>query len=349
MKLKVTRHGLISGICALIWVSVLPGRDVLACSAIAGSPDGAALLGGNYDWHTRGGIAFESPRHQIKSAPQSRKQVVPLSWTSRYASLTVSQFGRDFPMQGINEVGLAGMVLMGQAQYPAAGPLGTIPEYLWLQYQLDQYGTVADVAAHASDLGIEKVSASLHWFMCDASNDCAVIDFTDGKANVHRDADLTIRALTNTSYRRAIQSYARWKEAQYPLPQGYESHARFVRLAEMSNLRDGLRLNVALDEVSLRGFTAWQTIFDLDARSLSVRLEGDSWRTLSFDDHQMSCDQPLKMMNLRTGLWTTYDHDQVAQLFAEAAERTTGLGPESRARILRTSESVQCDKVSEAR
>jgi choloylglycine hydrolase len=331
---------------ALIWSTADSGY---ACSAIAADPNAEPLLAGNYDWKARGGIVFTSPRGQIKEALSLSKKAKLAKWTSKYSSLTISQFGRDFPMQGINEAGLAGMVLVGEAQYPNQGPLGVIQENLWLQYQLDQFGSVAEVVEHVSDFGIEKLSASLHWFMCDKTRDCAVIEFIQGEAVVHRGSELYIRAVTNTAYQKAIQTLSHWRQSERPMPQGYESTHRFIRLAEASDIRDALRLAVTLDQVALSGYTAWQTIFDLESRSLVVRLEGAPWRTLNLVAELSQCGETFSMMDLADGIWKSYNHDRVAALFAEASKGTVGLGAERRDKILRSSESIRCDNLARGR
>ena len=316
----------------------------LACSVIAAAPEAPALVGGNYDWTARGGIVFLSPRGQLKSAELGHTFSTDAEWSSRYASLTVSQFGRDFPMQGLNEQGLAGMVLIGPSAYPSDGPEGIVTENLWLQYQLDRFATVAEVEAHIHDLGFQRLSASLHWFLCDATNDCAVIEFIGGRPSVRRGNDLPIRSLTNTSYEQAMSFYVRWQESTSPMPEGYASSARFVRLAERRSARSWLDLAETLDQVSLAGFTAFQSLFDLQNRSLTVRLDRGRWHSINFENLPLDCGASLPMLNLSQGSWQVYDHNAVANLFTAAAAGAPELGGLVQDRVLRTSERVTCNR-----
>ena len=315
----------------------------LACSVLAVGQQAPAMVGANYDWRARGGVVFLSPRGQLKSASFAREIPHRSEWTSQYASLTLSQFGRDFPMQGLNEQGLAGMVLVGPSTYPRDGALGAVTENLWLQYQLDHFKTVAEVEVHLRDLGIHQISASLHWFMCDATHDCAVIEFLAGQGTLRRGRDLPVRALTNTSYEQAMSFYSRWQETSTPKPEGYASSARFVRLAERRDVRSWLDLAETLDQVSLAGFTAWQSLFDLNSKSLVVRLDGGAWRSVSFANLPVQCAGQLPMMNLESGTWQDYDHAVVANLFANAAFGAPELGPAVQSQILQASERVTCD------
>ena len=313
---------------ALLGVDVSPSK---ACSVIAGAP-GSEILGGNYDWHARGGIAFLSPRRQVKfsKAHRGKKTHANVTWTSQYASLTLSQFGRDYPMQGINEKGLAGMVLMGPSAYPREGAAGVIGENIWLQYQFDMFATVAEVAEHVRDFGIKKISADLHWFFCDADGECIVVEFINGSAVVYRGADLTVKALTNTSYANALSQYSSWARSQTALPSGYDSVARFIRLAADHSPDSRERVASQLDDVAKSGFTAWQTIFGLGTASFRVRLAGDIWQDISFDNHDLSCSSQQFMLHLSKKTWEPYDAQVVRTLLKHAV---SGI-PESEAQAI---------------
>lgn len=314
------------------------------CSAIYRKTASDKLqMGANFDWNTRGGIAFLSPRQQAKSA---RMIVVgkgrPAKWVSRYASLTLSQFGRDYPMQGINEAGLAGAVLMAPAQYPANGPEGNITENLWLQYQLDRFTTVSEVVLHAADFGIHKISADLHWILCDKTGECAAIEFIDGRPHIYKSRDERHNILTNSPYAPAWQSYLDWSSSSRPLPQGYQSLARFIRLAFSQSNPNLKTIEDTLDDVALAGFTAWQTVFDLSTQSLKVRVEGGSWEGITFDFLNLNCSENLPLYELGSGLWTPYDGSLVENLIQRA---TLGVPKDEASLILeakRLSETISC-------
>jgi choloylglycine hydrolase len=310
--------------------------DGFACSAVAGS-DGA-VVGGNYDWYARGGIVFVSPRGQVKSSEVTVEKALAAHWVSRFGSVTISQFGRDFPMQGMNEAGLAGMVLVGDSKYPASRAGATLTENLWLQYQLDNYETIDEVVRHAGDLGIKTLSASLHWFICDRSRACAVIEFLNGQAVVHAGDKLPVAALTNTTYDAAASGYQNWRGTQEQVPEGYDSLARFIRLAESG----GRDVKGELDDVSQRGLTAVQTVFDMEQRSFTSRVEDGPWVNVSFRDISFDCGSMPQMLSLSVGTWETYNHDAVVDLFTRGTRGTTGLGPEIQDRILKASEQISC-------
>ena len=310
--------------------------DGFACSAVSGSQ--GPVLGGNYDWYARGGIAFISPRGQMKSSEATVEKFLAVHWVSRFGSVTISQFGRDFPMQGMNEAGLSGMVLVGDAVYPEPRAGETLTENLWLQYQLDKYETIDDVIRHVDDLGFKKLSAAIHWFMCDRSSACAVIEFINGRAVVYSGATLSVAALTNTAYDSSNLGYQKWRDSQEATPDGYDSLARFIRLAESG----GKDIPAQLDDVARRGFTAIQTVFEMERRFLSTRIEDGAWVGISLSNLSFDCVSMPLMLDLRLGKWTSYNHDAVVELFTRGTRGTTGLGPEVRDRILSASKRISC-------
>lgn len=308
------------------------------CSAVARrGVDKDFHLAANYDWRAKGGIVYFSPRDQVKEAAiyMGQQASTSYSWITRYASLTLSQFGRDYPMQGINEQGLAGVVLMAPAAYPSVGKQGVMTENLWLQHQLDRFASVGEVADHLEDFGIKKISADLHWFFCDASGECATVEFLEGRPQIHRSRDERMHVVTNSPVSDSWSWYRQWRHAGRPLPEGYNSFARFTRLAWRWSFEGAIDLDLSLNDVALDGFTAWQSIFNLQKRSILVRLAGQGWRRLSFPDLRLGCSEDLPMLNLHKNEWQSYSASEVKELLKHA---TDGLADEEMHAI---SEAVQ--------
>ncbi|MEI6834613.1 MAG: linear amide C-N hydrolase [bacterium] len=315
------------------------------CSAVArrGLNKGVHLAA-NYDWRAHGGLVFLSPRGQQKFSkiPSHHPSDAGEFWLSRYASLTLSQFGRDYPMQGINERGLAGMVLVAPAKYPTIGKRGVITENLWLQYQLDQFSSIQEVAEHLDDFGIRKISADLHWFLCDSSGECATVEFSEGQRRIYRTTDDRLQVLTNSPALESWAWYHEWSQSGRELPVGYGSMARFTRLAWRASHEGVLDLTSALNDVAQSGFTAWQTIFDLKRREMLVRLAGDDWRQVSFNGLTLHCRQDLPMLNLAKQDWQPYKASEVREILKSATE---GLAYDENQRItsaVTSSERVVC-------
>ena len=216
-----------------------------------------------------------------------------------------------------------------------------------MQHQLDLYDSVDEIAEHVDDFGLEEVSAKLHWFFCDAGLKCIVVEFRQGKAVVHRDEGLTVRAVTNSGYSESLVAWERWRLShQQPVPGGYDSMNRFIRLAALQSADDEVELVSAINDVALQGYTAFQTVFDVTAKVAKVRLPGGSWRTVSFAEGDFDCGPNRTMLELQTGKWIPYSHAVVDDLFARASHGADDLTPYRRSEILKNTSNVFCEKTS---
>ena len=72
------------------------------------------VFGRNYDWTVEDGLVIINKRGVTKASTLGR-----LAWTSKYGSATFNQYGREFPIGGMNEAGLVveSMVLL-ETEYP---------------------------------------------------------------------------------------------------------------------------------------------------------------------------------------------------------------------------------------
>lgn len=254
-------------------------------------------------------------------------------------------------MQGMNSAGLGGAVLVGPAQYPAAGKQGLISEMQWLQYQLDRYASTDDVAEHVEDLGIASISAQLHYFLCDRRRTCMVVEFVNGKAVIHKDASLPVRALTNSAYKWALAAWDQFIQSggdETQLPTSYASLDRFVRAAWYQQSIDpsSQQMMTQLTDLRGKGWTKWQTVFDLEQNTALVRL-APAERALTFNFNAMfhACNQPVKMQILRTGdrgVWFDYNPAIAQLVFLDAAHDSADFPAELVERMIAYPNTHQC-------
>src|SRR4029078_10666679 len=71
------------------------------CTTFCMSGAGEVLYGRNYDFEIGQGYVMTNRRGVVKHSTGGL-----LAWTSRYGSITFNQWGREFPMDGMNEKGL---------------------------------------------------------------------------------------------------------------------------------------------------------------------------------------------------------------------------------------------------
>jgi choloylglycine hydrolase len=263
-----------------------------ACSVFSFGHDGERVMGRNLDWPLDiPGQVMVNPRGVCKTLlpwqgewPSGQREAEPTRWTSRYASVTFTRFGRDFIESGMNEAGLAVAQANLYADYPPddgrAGMSGT----QWMQYLLDRYAGVDEVLSHLDDLRLD--GEGWHYLLADASGGCAVIEFSDGSARVYTGETAPVCAMTNTGYEQALAHLPldRSFGGQLDIAANDDSYGRFLRIARL--LREPVAAGSAtdrafrvLDEVRADD-TQRTVVFDLVGRRVSWRAADTAGRRL---------------------------------------------------------------------
>ena len=208
-------------------------RDVFPCTTFVLRQGDHIVFGRNLDWNIDYGLVLVNQAGFRKTPLYP--QLTSLSWNVKYGSITFNQYGKEAPMDGMNQAGLvvAEMWLDGTS-YPAADsrpPIGDLP---WIQYQLDNCGTVEEVIRTDAAVRISPGSEPLHFLVADRTGDAAVIEFLSGGMVVHRGENLPVRALTNNTYDESsaiLQRYVGFGGTA-PIPSSSNSPSRFVRVAD---------------------------------------------------------------------------------------------------------------------
>ena len=279
------RRAAILGLLLLIPATALP------CTTFCFARGGEALYGRNYDFEIGPGYVMTNRRGIAKTSMAGT-----LHWTSRYASVTFNQWGREFPMDGMNEAGLViALMWLDETVYPVDDrPRLRVLE--WIQYGLDNYGSVADLLAHAEETRIGG-GTPLHYLIADASGDTATIEYLGGQLVVHRGAI----ALTNDSYSRS-NSYLNSRSS---MPSGSGSLERFARASMLMRQSEPSvdRAFEILSNVAQRGSTRWSVVYDMPRRELWWISDRNSSRKLiRFDGLALDCSSAPLMLDIHSSL-----------------------------------------------
>jgi choloylglycine hydrolase len=211
--------------------------------------DLAVLTGRSMDWPESTQpliVAFPAGRERDGVHPAGiTEDPNPLRWTSRYASLVTTIYGMG-TVDGLNAAGLAGHGL-----YLEATDFGTrdpgkpgVQAGLWLQYLLDQAGTVEEALTLMDAVDVLMVSAhghdaNLHLAIEDAGGDSAIIEFAQGGRVIHHGRQFTL--MTNDpTYDEQLELLSRQDfshpSRDMPLPGNVNAVDRFQRAAYYSAL-----------------------------------------------------------------------------------------------------------------
>src|SRR5262249_55152461 len=185
--------------------------------------------------------------------------------------------------------------------YPAADARPAVGILEWIQYNLDRHASVAEVVALAE--AVRPTSRiPIHYLVSDPSGDAATLEFLDGKLVIHRGATMPVKALANSTY---ADSVAAFEKAKGVPPASLSSIDRFVRAAMLAGQGNAAPIGRGfeiLDSVAQPNFTRWSVVYDLQAREVHFKTEGNrAIRRIALAGLDFSCTGPVKMLDITSG------------------------------------------------
>ncbi|MFT0533742.1 linear amide C-N hydrolase [Castellaniella hirudinis] len=221
-------------------VAALLAAEAQACTRVVyHGPEGRTLTGRNMDFKDPMVSNFwVFPRGMTRNGSAGSRSI---GWTSKFGSLAVS--GYDIStVDGMNEAGLnASLLWLNATAFPQDD--GTTPRLslaIWAQFYLDQFATVSEAVDYTRNHPVDVVSgevpgrpgslAPLHLTLSDPTGDSAVLEWIDGKLNIHHDR--AYQVVTNDppyDAQLATQNYWKAVDSLKFLPGSSRSEDRFVR------------------------------------------------------------------------------------------------------------------------
>ena len=278
------KHTITKAVCSLFVLLLFCSHlsPASACSTFKLQKGDALIYGHNLNQGDIGvpGMIFINTRGIFKtgrtwSELASKDGADPSSfhWISRYGSVTFNAFGKDFPDGGMNEAGLYIWEMNEDADYPQNENLPTMNQMNWMQFILDSYSTVDEAIRCASEIEIE--GWGWHYFVGDATGDCAAIAFIDGEVVVNRGGTMPVPALLNTPYDRELEilKYYKGFGGLYEPDLHDPNVPRFVKAAAMIRDYDPAHNAVEygmemLDNLQVYDVPEWSVLIDVNSRDV---------------------------------------------------------------------------------
>lgn len=263
-----------------------------ACTTFCLRDGGRIVFGKNYDWSVGDGLLVVNKRGVARKA-DADGDPRPASWTSKYGSVTFNQYGRDFPSGGINEKGLTiELMWLEGSRYPAADARPAVDVLQWIQYNLDNHATVAEVLKADKTLRIAG-STPLHYLVADRQGQVATVEFLDGRMVAHTGQELPVAALANDPYADSLS-------------EGADSRSRFGRASRRvrgfeADGTDAVAYAFdTLDQVAApNGYTKWSIVYEVDRGRVHFRTrDRRKVRSLDLKDVDFSCSTPVRVLDL---------------------------------------------------
>lgn len=201
-------------ILLLITACLIPFAQIHPCTTFVLKTKNGLFFGRNLDWVSDLGLVIVNQRGVDKESlvfPPEK----PILWTSKYGSVSFNQFGKEFPFGGINEKGLVIEIMVSHAEYAEPDERPIVNELQWIQYQLDNCATVEEVINTDSYLRIGQTHEILHYLICDAQGNTAVIELIGGKMVVYKGEDLPVPVLENDDYQTSLEHMSNEKSCRF--------------------------------------------------------------------------------------------------------------------------------------
>lgn len=298
------KRKLITGILSSLVLLCLSFNQTFACTTFCLKKNGEVLFGKNYDWMVGDGLVFVNKRGVAKVS-NAEDRANPATWVSKYGSVTFNQYGRENPSGGMNEAGLViELMWLDETQYPKADARSTVGTLEWIQYQLDNSATVAEVIVNSDKIRISSL-VPLHYLVNDKAGNTATIEFLNGQLVAHRGETLPVAALANDTYAKSVD-YS--KTTSLEKARTNRSLDRFVRAAQKtSNFDKQTRsesesINYAfeiLSSVAQERSTQWSIVYDQKRGKIHFRtLRTPQIKTIDTKAFDYSCGTAVKVFDM---------------------------------------------------
>ena len=220
--MKMNKHNLLF---LIISICMLRG-DLYPCTTFCIKDNQQIIFGRNLDFYLSVGYVMINKKNVTKNAYIDSPEK-PITWTSKYGSITFNQFGKEFPYGGMNEAGLVvEQMWLDETQYPDLDDRYGLTELQWIQYQLDNFSRIEQVIASDSQLRILSIknpppgSLLWHYLVCDKTGNCASIEFINGKLVYHTKETMPVKVLTNSTYKESMAFLHEDQKGNLPIDQG---------------------------------------------------------------------------------------------------------------------------------
>ena len=259
---------------------------VNACTSVCLAKQGQLVAGQNLDWFIDDGLLVINKRNVKKRGAWGEH---PAEWVSKYASITPNFAGVGFPSRGMNEAGLViGSMWLGETKYPERDGRPSISGDQWIQYELDTCATVAEVLATDKLVRIEDDYPS-HYLVSDASGECAVLEWFDGKLRAYRGDAVKVKAAVNSPYAEC-------------LARGDDPTRRFAKVSHLLDTytgQDPVEYMFSILEATRHKTTQWSLVFDVkNLRVHYTTTRNPARRSVSLKDFDLSCASPVEILDI---------------------------------------------------
>lgn len=264
-------------IIILILTGLFYTNNIKACTAFCLKNKNNIILAKNLDWSVDLGYVFINKAGIKKTSFNAAK----FNWVSKYGSITFNQFGKEFPLGGMNEKGLVIEELnMAYVQLIPDSNKSKINEFQLAQFILDNCKSMDEVITQLDNIQLNIILQTLHYIVCDSSGNTLIIEFNGNSFDYYPNKS-GLSILSNNNYLESIKYLKNFTGfgGKLPVLNRQGSNERFVSVANMlSNYRNEEPINYTfniLDTVKQED-TRWSIVYDITNLKIYVKFHNCS-------------------------------------------------------------------------
>ena len=350
-------HTIITALlCCLLSICTLVNNSQACTTFCLDTPSGP-VVGSNLDLFIPGdGLVFINQRGIAKKGFNTTGERA--KWVSKFGSVTFNLAGREFAFGGMNEAGLVvgGMELLA-SELPEADKRPPLTIGTWVQYVLDNCGSVQEAILVDELVRIEDQAPPSHFLIADAEGNCVAIEWLDGRLVYYTGENLPVKAMSNMRYARALKAFKRGGPRWWWSNPG-QSAERFAGAATRNENYDENRYPNAvsysfetLTQVVAAPHTKWNIVYDIAKREVWFRsVASPAVKHISLHAFDLSCTAPLLMLDMNAALdgnveksFKPYDYDVNLKVFQTLCSRYgIEVSTENAVGIMQLFESFKC-------
>ena len=267
-----------------------------ACTVFSIQNKDQVVLAKNLDWPIENGLIFINKRDVNKIAFTESEN--KLEWVSKYGSITFNQFGKEFPLGGINEKGLVVEELNNWGEVPDNDSLFKLNEFQIVQYILDNFSSVYELEK-LYEITISPIFINLHYFITDKNGNKVILEFYNRKMFLYFDDDIPYPVLSNNHYENSLKYIMHFKPfgGEQDVPDSNSSNDRFLKTAiSISSVE-----NIDNNDITPKAFrflknieqedTQWSIVYDIKNMKIFFHTKSNSKiRSIDVDEFDFSCE-----------------------------------------------------------
>lgn len=265
----------------------------------------------SYDWSLGHGMVAINKRNMKKVALRLDKNDTPAEWSSKYGSATFAQFGKEFPLGGINEKSLVVEIMwLNISAYPdfTEDSRPAINELQWIQFILDQAQTTSEAIQLAQTVRINSAFANVHYMVCDKSGACATFEYIDKKLVITDNNNIVAKVLTNNTHEKSLSflqkhvGFGGDKSIQFGSTTSLDRYVigAYQSMNFSSSKNQPIDYGFAgLKSVSQGDYSKWNIVYDQELQQVHFRtLKQKAIKTFSLKSFNFSCKKPVQVINM---------------------------------------------------